>query len=265
MDRFANYFDISVLETRLVAEAFMTQRQFSRPSGRKYGCLVLVKDGLAEYHFEDHSIMAQKGDIIFLAQNSSSYFFDILSEVYHYIYIDFLMTKQDAARLKSQKVYTDKNNLISCLFEKMLNVWIHRKANFLLECKSLLYQIFAEMTYSPEEEKVKIQKTERIKNAMEYLTQHYTDKNITISYAANLSNISEVHFRRLFKEINSVSPIQYLTLLRIEKAKELLKNNRNSLSDIVDAIGYSNVNYFCKIFKRETGVSPSQYRKNSYK
>ena len=65
MDRFANYFDISILETRLVAEAFMSRRQFTRPNGRQYAGLVLVIDGSAEYHFESHSSKAEKGDLIF--------------------------------------------------------------------------------------------------------------------------------------------------------------------------------------------------------
>lgn len=264
MDRFANYYDISILDTRLVAEAFMSRRQFTRPNGRQYAGLVLVIDGSAEYHFESHSSKAEKGDLIFLAQSSAAYYFDIESEMYHYLYIDFLISKKDASQQKSHVIKYDNEKMMRFLFEKILNVWIRRKSNFLLECKSLLYQIFSQITIDAEEEKTKTEQMDKIKNSIEYLLENYTEKGTSISHAASISNLSEVHFRRVFKEIVSMPPIKYLNMLRIEKAKELLKNTSISVSDIVDAVGYSNVNYFCKRFKKETGLTPSQYRKNNF-
>ena len=54
--------------------------------------------------------------------------------------------------------------------------------------------------------------------------------------------------------------LQYITLLRMDKAKELLLNSENSISEIAELLYYSDLTRFCKVFKKHTGQTPTQYR-----
>lgn len=102
-----------------------------------------------------------------------------------------------------------------------------------------------------------------IKNSVEYIKENYSRPNLSIEYAAECSEISPVHFRRIFKEIYMTSPIKYVNSLRIERAKELLTyDDINVISQIAELCGYSDVYYFSKIFKSYTGLSLTVYRKN---
>ena len=68
-------------------------------------------------------------------------------------------------------------------------------------------------------------------------------------------------FIRSFKRYMGVTPMQYVTSIRINKAKELLKNTNYSIQEISGLVGYENPLYFSRIFRKQIGCSPSGYRK----
>ena len=75
-------------------------------------------------------------------------------------------------------------------------------------------------------------------------------------------NVSPYYFSKLFKEETGENFIEYLTGLRIAHAKELLKNPALSIKEICVMSGYSDPNYFSRIFKKQENMSPSEYREN---
>ena len=84
---------------------------------------------------------------------------------------------------------------------------------------------------------------------------------ITIGEVAKMVNFHPVYLSRIFKEVNGVSPMEYLTSLRINKAKDLLLSDPDlSLKDVAEFVGYTNPFYFSRVFKTVTGKSPSEYR-----
>lgn len=88
--------------------------------------------------------------------------------------------------------------------------------------------------------------------------EYQSDINIA-EYAAKL-HISCSWFIREFKKYTGYSPKQYLTNLRIQHAKELLNNRYLSINDVSSIVGYDNQLYFSRIFRKSTGMSPSEYR-----
>ncbi|NLO99724.1 MAG: response regulator [Clostridiaceae bacterium] len=84
---------------------------------------------------------------------------------------------------------------------------------------------------------------------------------ITIGEVAKMVNFHPVYLSRIFKEVNGVSPMEYLTGLRINKAKDLLLTDPDlSLKDVAEFVGYTNPFYFSRVFKTVTGKSPTEYR-----
>lgn len=75
-------------------------------------------------------------------------------------------------------------------------------------------------------------------------------------------NVSEEHFCRVFKEYTGFRPFEYINMLRVQKAKELLKNTNMSIKDIAKDVGFEGHSYFSMIFKRYVNCTPGEYRKN---
>ena len=103
-------------------------------------------------------------------------------------------------------------------------------------------------------------KRQRLQPAIEYISQNY-NKNITNDTLASITGISTVYFRKLFTEVMGVAPITYVKQLRIDKAKEILKSDYGTLSDVAQSLGYSTLYDFSRDFKKHTGVSPSKYNR----
>ena len=100
-----------------------------------------------------------------------------------------------------------------------------------------------------------------VKYLKEYVENNYI-YDITMQEAAEEMGYSDAYFSKLFKQYFNQNFTAYLTEYRIKKAKELLGNTNNSIKDISRMVGYTDSNYFAKIFKRIVGEIPSKYREN---
>ncbi|SFL93034.1 two component transcriptional regulator, AraC family [Gracilibacillus orientalis] len=96
--------------------------------------------------------------------------------------------------------------------------------------------------------------------AKDYIESHY-QRNITLEEVAEEVGLSSYYLSKLFKEHFEITFIEYVTQTRLTKAKDLLLDDRISLKEIALTIGYKDPNYFSRVFKKETGLSPSEYRK----
>lgn len=100
-----------------------------------------------------------------------------------------------------------------------------------------------------------------IKYLKEYVENNYI-YDISMQEAAEEMGYSDAYFSKLFKQYFNQNFMAYLTEYRIKKAKELLSNTNHSIKDISRMVGYTDSNYFAKIFKRLVGEIPSKYREN---
>ena len=100
-----------------------------------------------------------------------------------------------------------------------------------------------------------------IKYLKEYVENNYI-YDISMQEAAEEMGYSDAYFSKLFKQYFNQNFTAYLTEYRIKKAKELLSNTNHSIKDVSRMVGYTDSNYFAKIFKRLVGEIPSKYREN---
>ena len=92
-----------------------------------------------------------------------------------------------------------------------------------------------------------------------YISRHYTDK-LSIPALAQKCAMSETAYRKRFRQLTGVSPVQYITGLKIEKACQMLRSGDISPGQISDFLNFYSLPYFYKIFKEHTGLTPHEYR-----
>ena len=92
-----------------------------------------------------------------------------------------------------------------------------------------------------------------------YIAGHYKE-DLSLQDVAGAMRYSDAYFCKIFKKFFNRSFIVYLNELRIEKAKQMLEDAMRNIKDISSEVGYRDANYFAKVFKRITGVTPSDYR-----
>lgn len=101
----------------------------------------------------------------------------------------------------------------------------------------------------------------KLASAVAHIEKNFCTE-ISISDLAQIAGYSERQFNRLFKSAYSTTPNLYINTLRIQKAQQLLKNSNLSMGEISWNCGYSDQNYFSRIFKRHVGLTPTEYRMN---
>lgn len=109
-----------------------------------------------------------------------------------------------------------------------------------------------------------MQKTDSIVHSQKDVIKDYIDRNykkdISAKDVAGILGYSDVYFSKVFKQLFDDNFINYLTKIRIDRAKVLLKDVSFNIKEVGKSVGYADSNYFTKVFKRSIGISPSEYR-----
>ena len=100
-----------------------------------------------------------------------------------------------------------------------------------------------------------------LKQAVDFIDGHYMDEEISLNKVAHVANVSANHFSALFSQNMGQTFIEYLTSLRMSKAKELLRCTAKRSSEIAGEVGYKDAHYFSYLFKKTQKMTPSEYRK----
>ena len=98
-----------------------------------------------------------------------------------------------------------------------------------------------------------------IKRAKEYIYEHHTEE-LSLARAAKAVNMSTFYFCKTFKKVTSINFTDYLSRVRIEKAKNLLLNPNLRVSEIAFEVGFQSLTHFNRVFKKLLGQSPTEYR-----
>lgn len=139
---------------------------------------------------------------------------------------------------------------------------LHKKPHWRLRASGAVYEILYELLTAGEGEYTPSEKLEKIRPAVEYMTEHYNEE-LSNEALARMTDISTVYFRKIFTSAYGMPPMRYLHLLRIQKAKEMLRSDYGSLANVAASVGYPNVFHFSKAFKQIVGISPGAYAKGT--
>lgn len=152
--------------------------------------------------------------------------------------------------------------------EQMLRQMKEQKNMFYLNIKAKMLELIAVaykydlLTRQVREGREEAGTVENLKKVLQYIGEHYSSP-IRLSELAELVNMNEQYFCRYFKKNIGKTITEYINVIRVEKAATALAETEDKIIDIASACGFDNIGYFIRRFKKEKGMTPSEYRKKS--
>ena len=214
----------------------------------KYEGETLYKQDGKEYH--------SNANCIVLLPKGASYEWTC-TQSGHYVVVEF------ESDLECNEIFTfehnDPENVLKT-FKDLERVWLSKKPFHELESIHATYSIIlkAAKKYTKLGNYAPNAKKNKLTPAVTYILNNFT-KPIKNDELAEICQISTIYFRKLFLEVYGTSPIKYIHNLRIRRAKEILRSDYTSISDVAFSLGYNNIYEFSKDFKKHTGVPPTKF------
>lgn len=102
----------------------------------------------------------------------------------------------------------------------------------------------------------------QLKEALDYINKNYMDSSLRIETLARLCGLSETHFRRVFKEQIHMTPSEYVNLVRIQHACELMRKSNMAMDEVSGSVGFESTTSFNRNFKKLLNITPYQWKKH---
>ena len=239
-----------------------------RPKGRLDYQLLYIVSGKGHFYFKGEDRVVYAGRMVLIQPRQEQrydYYGEDKPEVY---WVHF--TGSDVKNILRHYDIPMDDNVFYCgvvstyayLFKEMIHELQTCRVGFRELVTMYLRQIFLLIQRSRLEQKptVSTYMQEEMENARRYFNEHYNE-NINIEEFAASRSMSVSWFLRNFKQVVGMSPMHYILTNRINNAVSLLETTDYNVTEISTIVGYENPMYFSRLFKKQKGVSPTDYRK----
>ncbi len=220
----------------------------------KHGFIYVVSGKMCDVFLSDtkETVYVNAGELIFIPKNSR-YVGTYLEENTSIRIIQFDLAKGELPEYLSSPVkivLPNAGELVESFFKPVRNRISNHPFYYLSRLYELLWQIDESCSKIPS-------KYKKLSAAFSEITE-YQDKNESVAYYARLCNMSEVTFRRLFREYTGMSPIDYRNDLRLKSARAMLQSGEYNVTEAASASGFSNLSFFIRLYKKKYGHTPKK-------
>lgn len=242
----------------------------NHPGGRNDYQLLYIASGKGHFYFQSGKQIVTKGNMVLYRPGEP--------QVYNYYAVDktevywvHFTGSQVEKILAHYNLPLHKNVFFSGIspeyahfYRKMIQELQLRRTGHEELLQMLFRQLLLIINRNIESsDKASIDTLSEIERAIRYFNENY-NKPIQVEQYAKERMISVNWFIHCFKAITTVTPTQYILSLRISAAKDLLKMTSENIAAIAVAVGYDNPLYFSRLFKKHTGFSPTEYKKQIF-
>jgi AraC-like DNA-binding protein len=227
----------------------------------EYNILALAIKGEVTYESSLNRYNVQKNNIIFLPKGCMRSAKSNPVNPWSFYSVAFKMEFYN----NTDNIFTNNNfhvfqprSILSASFSELNLNWIGKRPGYLIKCRGILMSILYSLIQESYAGSFNIHHYKNIDNVIKLLQENYTN-SYSLDELASIACLSSSHFRLLFKKITGMSVIQYKNYLKINIAKDLLISNTCNVSEVACTLGFSDVYYFSRLFKKVTGINPSVF------
>ena len=250
-------------------QKFLTRNlKIKREAGRIDYQLIYISEGKGYFQFGDDTLEISKGNlVVFLPGQPQCYNYkwEDGTELYWIHFTGYAIKEfmEELGIWYKQVLYIGDNKECIELFKKITYELQLKRHQFIHYASAYLIEMLSSISRKQSEFDIEsnITITDDIKKAILYMHAYY-NKDVYVNELAKECNLSLFRFIHKFKASTGITPLQYLTKIRIDAAKDLLSNSSLSVSEVSSIIGYEDPLYFSKVFKSVTGISPRVFKNN---
>lgn len=217
-----------------------------------------ISDGFCDYYFSGKNIIsAQKSDIVFYPKRKLVKA-RIKSNYQSYV----IKFEAQNGFIDSPVIFSPKNskeNLL--LFKDAAHLFNQKKSGYMLMIKSVFLKILSEINCKNEKANYHFSKNNKIAYLTKHIEENLINYQLSVEKIAKEMNVSSTHLRKIIIEETGMSPLKYIKSIKMDYAKKLLIEKDIPIAQITLECGFLDTSYFCKEFKKITGVSPLTFRK----
>ncbi len=250
---FDNVIITSVLTCRI--QSFPAETVYAPPRGT-HG-LIFCVEGDQEFEYSSTTIKAEKNSLFYLPRGLPYTIRRLTRSID--IFVNF-RTAGNEAGLPFSKIYRNHDRILNHL-KRLESIMKNRPLGFNEEAKGELYLLIAEIKRGERLFSYSNTADRSVSEAIRTISSEYCSPELSIQKIKSETGLSERYFEKRFKIISGSTPKEYLLSLRIEKAKEELLSTDKPILRISNECGFSDQCNFTKLFKKKTGMSPGEYRK----
>ena len=236
--------------------AFTTQNA----AGRADYYFMYLLDGALTFLLDGEEKTVRAGDLVIIPPETPYHYTHARGESISYLWAHF--TGRDAKKILKELslalfpsvLHAADATRILRRFEGILDAYARADAFRDLELSALLSRLLVTAARAIEGKAAGAFRT-----SLSYIAEHYAEE-ISVATLAAMENLSPSRYHALFKAQTGLAPVQYILRLRMASAKDLLTSTDLSVKEIGALCGYRDAHFFSKAFKKETGVSPSDFR-----
>jgi len=220
--------------------------------GRDYHALSIRVEGDSDFFSGGESYHIGKGEMIYVPAGCD---YNIRShERETVIAVHFDVLDADGGAIE---VFHPKNpEIMIDLFYKMYRAWRAKEVGYEYRIDSLFSRVLEGIVTETFNERRGIRPD--FSTLLGFLHANFTDPSLTVDSLARRMSISTTYLRQLFCDNFGISPIKYLTRLRIDYATRLLESGYYTVEEVAKLSGYADPKYFSTVYKRNTGYSPKE-------
>jgi len=241
-----------------------------RENGRIDYHILYIVEGVCHLVIDDIETVVPSGNIIiFYPGEKQQYSFlkcdKSVSYFIHFTGVGCEDLLKEINPNKKHVIYIGKSIDFKETFEKMMREHSFKQPAYEIYCSSLLAELFSIISRSIwlNENNIGTRNEKIIQNACQTIYNNLS--TVTISGLASQEFLSVGRFSHIFKEVMGMSPLEYINSMKIQKAKDLITYTDIPINKIAKDIGIEDQNYFSRLFKKYAKISPSEYRKTSFK
>ena len=234
-----------------------------RPDGRLDFQIIYIYSGCGYFKLNHKWVKREKGDIQVYRPGERQEYTYYAKDKPEVFWIHF--TGTDCEKLLSDyqinSCHIGENVLFKTLFQEIILELQLKKLGFEAYIAGDFIKLLVSFNRTMSKEKYSSHTNFALDRLILELNQHY-NSSWSIEKMAEFCNLSPDYLSHLFKKEYRITPVKYLTRIRLDKAKDFLANGNLSISDIAYLVGYSDPLYFSRTFKKAEQISPQQYRKD---